>query len=114
MTRKEQQLLLGARRMALPSARGPMSEMLIELLLSPPETECVDLPDVALDSLEALDDDDLQLCLYLINELHYTSIDGVDERWEWNPSLAAWRVLPRAELRDGSTRVGRTGSRKCR
>ena len=85
--------LLGARLIALPSARGPISEALIELLLSPPETGCEGLPEVCLDGVAALDDDDLQLGLYLLNELHYTSIEGVDERWEWHPSLAAWRAL---------------------
>ncbi len=92
MSPEEHQPLLGARLIALPSARGPMSETLIELLFSPPETKDGGFPDVCLDGLEALDDDDLQLSLYLLNELHYSSIEGVDERWEWHPSLAAWRA----------------------
>lgn len=93
MSPEEHQPLLGARLIALPPARGPLSEALIELLLSAPETNCRSLPDVCLDGLEALDDDDLQLSLYLLNELHYTSIEEVDERWEWHPSLAAWRAV---------------------
>ena len=93
MSLREHRPLLGARLIALPSARGPISETLIELLLSRPETKCGSLPDLSLEGLEALDDDDLQLSLYLVNELHYTSIDGVDERWEWHPLLAAWRAL---------------------
>ncbi len=95
MSSETRQPLLGARMIAMPSARGPISETLIELLLSAPEARCESrsLPDPCPQGLEALDDDDLQLGLYLLNELHYTSIEGVDERWEWHPSLAAWRAL---------------------
>ena len=93
MSPEEHQPLLRTRRIALPSARGPISEKLIELLLCPPATQCASLPDDCPDGLQALEDDDLQLSLYLVNELHYTSIEGVDERWEWHPSLAAWRGL---------------------
>jgi hypothetical protein len=74
----------------MPPARGPLSEALIALLLSSPETGWSDLPAVTATGLDVLDDHDLQLSLYLVNELHYTSIDGVDERWEWNPALLAW------------------------
>jgi hypothetical protein len=38
-----------------------------------------------------LGDEDLQLALYLCYELHYRGLPGVDERWEWNPSLLALR-----------------------
>jgi hypothetical protein len=84
--------LLGARLIALPSARGPLSEALIELLLTSPEETSRCLPAVSCDDADALEEDDLQLSLYLLNELHYASIEGVDERWEWNPSLTAWRA----------------------
>jgi hypothetical protein len=30
---------------------------------------------------------DLQLALYVCYELHYRGFDGVNPRWEWNPSL---------------------------
>jgi len=35
--------------------------------------------------------DDFQLALYLCYELHYRSFAGVDERWEWEPSLLGFR-----------------------
>jgi hypothetical protein len=38
------------------------------------------------------DDEDLQLALYLCYELHYRGLPGVDERWEWEPSLLALRA----------------------
>jgi hypothetical protein len=40
---------------------------------------------------DALADDDLHLALYLCYELHYRGLAGVDERWEWEPSLLALR-----------------------
>lgn len=36
-------------------------------------------------------DDDAQLALYCCYELHYQSFAGVDESWEWEPSLLAFR-----------------------
>ncbi|MFN2389964.1 MAG: iron-containing redox enzyme family protein [Actinomycetota bacterium] len=35
--------------------------------------------------------DDFQLALYLCYELHYRGFRDVDERWEWEPSLIAFR-----------------------
>jgi hypothetical protein len=43
------------------------------------------------DAGDPLDDDDLQLALYTCYELHYEGFEGVDERWEWEPSLIAAR-----------------------
>jgi hypothetical protein len=39
-----------------------------------------------------LADDDWQLALYCCYELHYRGFEGVDERWEWEPSLLALRA----------------------
>jgi hypothetical protein len=72
----------------LPAPRGPVSELLLETLpagrrtlrgIEPP------MPD------EPLADEDLQLSLYLCYELHYRGLPGVDDRWEWDPSLLALR-----------------------
>jgi hypothetical protein len=58
-------------------------------LASPP---CdVDAPPAAGDS-DPLADDDLNLALYVLYELHYRGFEGVDERWEWEPSLLALRA----------------------
>ena len=40
---------------------------------------------------DVLGDDDIQLALFLLYELHYRGIDGVDEAWEWSPELIAAR-----------------------
>jgi hypothetical protein len=41
---------------------------------------------------EPLVDEDLQLALYCCYELHYRGFAGVDEGWEWQPSLLALRA----------------------
>ena len=72
---------------ALPPARGATSAFLIDALRRAPHAlEPFARPPVEGDPLA---DDDLQLALYLCYELHYHGLDGVDERWEWEPSLLA-------------------------
>lgn len=39
-----------------------------------------------------LGDDDVQLALLVLYELHYRGVDGVDEGWEWHPELLAARA----------------------
>src|SRR5438067_8120611 len=74
----------------LPPARGPISEMLVRHL----PKEVRELPSVALPATpDPLSDDDLNLSLYLCYELHYRGLPGVDDRWEWNPSLLRLRSL---------------------
>ena len=45
------------------------------------------------DASDPLVDDDLQLALYVLYEQHYRGFDGVDERWEWEPSALALRSV---------------------
>ena len=40
-----------------------------------------------------LDDDDVQLALFCMYELHYTGFDSVDDGWEWNPALLTVRAM---------------------
>ena len=68
----------------LPGARGPATEALFAALEQPPH-DFGPLPEP--DSGE-----DLQLALYCCYELHYRGFEGVDERWEWAPSLLAARA----------------------
>lgn len=76
---------------ALPGAspRGPLSEAVLATLARPAGTP---VPDVAVDSDDPLFDEDLQLALYACYELHYRGLDGVDERWEWDPGLLGLRA----------------------
>jgi len=81
---------------ALPSARGVASASLLEALRrAPHQLPTLDRPRAATDPLA---DDDLHLALYLCYELHYRGLDGVDEHWEWEPSLLAFRAALEAEF----------------
>ena len=59
------------------------------------------LPPVA----DPLSDDDAALALYVLYELHYRGFEGVDEGWEWEPSLLTARAQLEAvmleRLREG-------------
>lgn len=68
----------------LPQPRGPVSEALLAALREPPHA--------LRGSAELVDDEDLQLALYCLYELHYRGFDGVDDAWEWEPSLLALRA----------------------
>jgi hypothetical protein len=70
---------------ALPDPRGPVSELLLDAVARPVEP----LPETP----EPSDGEDLHLALYLCYELSYRGLPGVDEAWEWEPSLVAARRL---------------------
>jgi hypothetical protein len=42
---------------------------------------------------QVLNDDDLQLTLWVLYELHYRGFEEVDERWEWDPALLRFRAV---------------------
>ena len=74
----------------LPQPRGPLTAVLLHELRAPAHR----LPPIALPQpADPLLDDDLQLALYVLYELHYRGFDGIDERWEWEPSLLAVRSV---------------------
>jgi hypothetical protein len=97
----------------IPAPRGELSALLVSALTHPPH----ELPHAAVSRTgDALSDEDLQLSLYLCYELHYQGLPGVDERWEWAPSLLKLRaeleerfedaMLASVPLADGSTPAG--------
>ena len=74
----------------LPDSRGPLSAVLLHELRGAAHR----LPPIVLpDTADPLADEDVQLALYVLYELHYRGFDGVDERWEWEPSLLALRSV---------------------
>ncbi len=73
---------------ALPRARGDTSAALIETLRGEPRPARLPLPEAP----RPLLDEDLQLALYVLYELHYRGFAGVDRAWEWNPALVGLRV----------------------
>ncbi|MFN8218451.1 MAG: iron-containing redox enzyme family protein [Solirubrobacterales bacterium] len=81
----------GAGRLVrLPEPVGPLTEALFAALREDPASAVL-APD-EVDGVDPLCDLDLQLALYLAYELHYSAIEGVDERWEWSPALLGFRA----------------------
>lgn len=80
-----------------PPARGPVSAFVLEHLATSPHP----LPAWPTPEDDPLEGDDTHLALYLIYELTYRGVEGVDERWEWDPDL----LRLRAELEDRFTRA---------
>jgi hypothetical protein len=93
---------LQTRLPALPGARGELSQAIVDALTQPfhepdlPEPHAAD---------EVLADDDLQLSLYLLYELHYRDFEGVDPAWEWNASLLAARAQLEAIYEEALVRL---------
>lgn len=91
----------GTGRLPQPRPRGPLSAALLAALVEPPSPGATDrlrpVEDAvgpALDAAagEILRDEDVQLTLTLLYELHYRGIEGVDDDWEWDPALLAVRA----------------------
>jgi len=70
----------------LPLARGPLSEALVAYLRG--ERALLPAPGGHLDPLS---DDDLQLALYVLYELHYRGFLGTEADAEWDPVLLTFR-----------------------
>jgi hypothetical protein len=75
--------------MFVPEPRGPITESLLAALQQP--VHALDPLPATATAGDPLVDEDLQLALYCMYELHYRGLPGVDEAWEWEPSLLAAR-----------------------
>jgi hypothetical protein len=65
----------------------------LALLTGGPAVAVDDVLLLAAETADPLADDDLQLALACCYELHYRGIRGVDDTWEWDPSLLAVRAV---------------------
>lgn len=74
-------------RAPLPDARGPLTDWALTTLKRAPG-RCSMPPSGDDDPVTG---DDSALALYLLYELHYRGLDGVDDGWEWQPELLAAR-----------------------
>ena len=81
----------------LPRPRGPLTEFLFEWL-SRPVTPLPTAPPIEVDLLT---DEDGVLALYVCYELHYRGFAGVDDEWEWEPTLLAFRRQLEERFLDG-------------
>jgi hypothetical protein len=72
----------------LPRARGPLSAWLVDRLSGAPgDVGSAPEPDG-----DPVHGEDAALALYVLYELHYRGFAGVDDAWEWQPSLLAVRA----------------------
>ena len=85
----------GQRPLGLPEPRGPVSRAVIAALGGEPTVLPADLADGWRHDppYDAIRDEDLQVFLFTCYELHYRGWNGVDDRWEWEPSLLALRSV---------------------
>lgn len=67
----------------LPEPRGPLSDFLLDCL----GREVHDVGSAPDPIGHPVWGEDAALALYLCYELHYRGLRGVDERWEWEPSV---------------------------
>ena len=86
--------------MKVPAARGPVSTALFNARAELPDTngEALDALQRAVAghlpaTLDIIGDDDLQLTLFCLYELHYSGLEGVSDDWEWAPELVRVRQL---------------------
>lgn len=70
--------------MQLPHPRGPLSTALFRVLQHGGPAPA---------PARAVADADLQICLWVLYELHYRGFDDVDPAWEWDPDLLRLRGL---------------------
>ncbi|WP_309071782.1 iron-containing redox enzyme family protein [Arthrobacter sp.] len=82
--------------MRIPEARGAASTALLELLPQAPNSGGIDalalaVQDALGQTTGILADDDLQLTLFCLYELHYSGIDVAHVEWEWEPGLISIR-----------------------
>lgn len=82
-------------RMPRPRPRGPLSQTVLSLVRGAPRP----LPGLVGTARRAvaaaqdvLVDDDVQLTLTLLYELHHAGVAGADDGWEWSPDLIAVRT----------------------
>ena len=86
--------------MKVPTPRGPVSTALFSALAELPGSngEALDALQRAVAghlpaTLDIIGDDDLQLTLFCLYELHYSGLEGVSDDWEWAPELLRVRQL---------------------
>ena len=80
----------------LPTPRGETSEALLAALRATPGM----LTTVPVTGDDPLAGDDLHLALYLLYELHYRGLPGVDDGWEWDPALLTLRAALEARFEE--------------
>jgi hypothetical protein len=82
------------RPMQVPAPRGPASAAVLRMLRAPSGDAAVqdEIDGVLSTTPDVLRDEDLQLALFCLYEVHYGGIAGVAEDLEWSPGVSAARL----------------------
>jgi Iron-containing redox enzyme len=88
----------------LPRPRGPLSDVLLSHLSSGDPARGLGARAGA-EVDDPIGDDDLQLTLACCYELAFGGFDGVDDRWEWEPSLLGLRAHLETRFEDALRRM---------
>jgi hypothetical protein len=80
--------------LSLPHPRGETSEALLAALHATPGV----LTPVPVAGDDPLAGEDQHLTLYLLYELHYRGLPGIDDGWEWDPALLTLRAALEARF----------------
>ncbi len=87
----------------LPAPRGPLTDVLCAQLQEQPRRRTEWVSAGTNQQPDPLENEDLQLALHLCYGLHYDGFDGVDDAWEWEPSLLALRARLERQFLGGLT-----------
>jgi hypothetical protein len=86
--------------MKIPEPRGPISSALFGVLAGRPGSSQETLDGLRrlvsgrlAGTADIIGDDDVQLALFCLYELHYSGLEGVQDEWEWEPGLIQVRLL---------------------
>ena len=86
--------------MRIPETRGPVSSALFAALAQAPDSAGAELDALhrqvagrLAQTTDIIGDEDIQLALFCLYELHYSGLDGVSDAWEWEPGLIRVRRL---------------------
>lgn len=89
--------------MRIPESRGPLSNALFALLAQAPAEAGTGLGGLyhlaarqVAGTSDIIGDEDIQLALFCLYELHYSGLAGVSDNWEWEPALIRVRQLVEA------------------
>lgn len=89
--------------MRIPESRGPLSNALFALLEQAPAEAGTGLDGLyhlaarqVAGTNDIIGDEDIQLALFCLYELHYSGLAGVSDDWEWEPALIRVRQLVEA------------------
>jgi hypothetical protein len=86
--------------MRIPEPRGPISSTLFNVLAGAPAGSAESLAGLRelasnrlAETVDIIGDDDAQLALFCLYELHYSGLDGVTDHWEWDAGLIQVRQI---------------------